>query len=639
MEIKARKGFQQLDHRWAEASDSNAFYGSAQAYYDCGDYERALAVLRRGLERHTHHVAGFVLMGRVLMARHRYREAQVTFERVLELDPSDPQARQALAEISGELELARTPRLRLNLPHTLTSNGSSSSGKDSAVTPETRSKGEPVAAMPWDEPVAAAPAVLPDSAVDPEPAGLSSPQPSVEAEFLKSNLLATVTEVDEDEVRVDTTAIAIADLLVGLLEYRDPFFRGGTSLTRLLTTAIAREMKLPASETSCYVLGAVLRDLGQVPLKGLISTPGEELGAAGKRQVETHVDTALEMLAAINLPIEVRETIRFHHERWDGSGYPERRRGDGIPVGARIVAVADAFAAMISARPHRLPHSVPSALEEIKSKAGVQFDPEVVDALVRVLQGSDWRGVRFGLRHHVLIVDSDETRAMVLATKLCSHGYLAEAAFDVDTAQDRLNRTQIDGLVVSGELAEGAPPFLRSVRDNARLAMMPVLITDAGVAHRVELLEAGGDVCLAKGSSFDEIKATFEAFFRREGKLKPASKSGGEWAGLQGDIQDFPLQWLMQVLNYDSRTAAIFLMTENEEGVIFVNNGQPRHARTKRLNGEAALRHMLGWHRGSFTVDPEARTEEHTISTPLMNLLLDQAVQEDHAAFFGAVKT
>ena len=613
MDTKTIARFQQLEEQLAEHADGSLFVQLAEAYLGGGEHERALAVLRRGLERHSGFAPAYAMMGRVLLDQQRYPEAQVTFERVLELDPTDQDAVAALERISAALR-------------------QSAATAPAAEPPAASAEG----LMPWEEDALTPPAVAAADA----PVPVATPSP--EAELLKSNLLAVArTATAESEGKVDTTAIALADLLVGLLEYRDPFFRGGTSLTRLLTGAIGRELKLPPDEVNCYVLGAVLRDLGQVPLKGLISKPGEELAAARKRKVEGHVDTALEMLAAINLPESVRKSIRYHHERFDGSGYPEHLVGEAIPLGARIVAVADAFAAMISARPHRLPHSVPAALEEVTKTAGTQFDPAVVDALVRVLEGSDWRGLRFGLRHHVLIVDSDETRAMVLATKLCSNGYLAEAAFDGDTARERLNRTQIDGLIVSGELAnDGAAQLLQEVRDNARLAMMPVLITDAGVTQRVPLLEAGGDVCLSKGSSFEEVKATLEAFFRREGKLKKTNKSAGtDWAGLQGDIQDFPLQWLMQVLNYDSRTAAIFLVTENEEGAIYVSNGNPKHARTKKLLGEEAFRHMLHWQKGSFTVDPDAKTEEHTIKTPLMNLLLDQAVQDDHAAFFGAVKT
>jgi response regulator RpfG family c-di-GMP phosphodiesterase len=441
---------------------------------------------------------------------------------------------------------------------------------------------------------------------------------------------------------VDSTAVALADMLVGLLEYRDPFFRGGTSLTRLLTSAIGREMGLDAEAVKAIALGAVLRDLGQIPLKGLINKPGGQLDAEDRKKMERHVETALAMLEGVQLPQATRDTIRFHHERWDGKGYPESRAGETIPLGARIVAAADSFAAMIAARPHRLPMRVPAALDNIRSGAGQQYDPAVVEALVRVLSSTNWQGLRFGLRHHVLIVDPDETRAMVLATKLCSHGYLAEAAFSVDAARERLKQTRIVCLVISSDLTGlEEVTLLREVRETSRIGMIPVIMTDTGVSDRVPLLEAGADVCLNRGASFEELKATLEAFLRREGKAVPsatAKATEAPWSGLQGDIQDFPLNWLLQVLNYDSRSAAVFLVGPDDEGAIYLEKGNIRHAQTKALRGDDAFRKMARWKTGTFTVDPEAKTEEQTVKTPLMNLLLDQAVQEDHAAFFGSVK-
>jgi hypothetical protein len=170
--------------------------------------------------------------------------------------------------------------------------------------------------------------------------------------------------------------------------------------------------------------------------------------------------------------------------------------------------------------------------------------------------------------------------------------------------------------------------------------MIPVIVTDTGVSERVDLLESGADVCLNRGSSFEELKATLEAFLRREGKAVPAAgakAAEAPWSGLQGDIQDFPLNWLLQVLNYDSRTAAVFLTGTDDEGVLYLDRGNPRHAQTKALTGEDAFRAMAKWKSGTFTVDPEAKSEEQTIRASLMNLLLESAVQEDHAGFFGQV--
>ena len=640
MEVGTPNRIDRLESAFAGHEDANLFVQLADAFREAGEHERALAVLRKGLEKHASYVPGFVLLGRILIEQRRFPEALVTYERVLEIDPANNDANAALASITAQL----TPP---------------------APAPATPAPEAPEDLMPWDEPAPrngsarldAAPVPGHSSAPGQSPAPATAPAP---APLFGDDAFAMIPQ-DEDAIprdvtgiqraheiiqsagHLDSMAVSLADLLVGLLEYRDPFFRGGTSQTRLLATAIAKDMGMNEEDTQAIALGTVLRDLGQVPLKGLISKPGSELGAEGRRRVESHVETALELLASVNLPPMVRDVIRHHHERFDGGGYPDGLVGEAIPLGARIVAVADSFAAMISARPHRLPRRVPAALDDIRAGAGKQYDPNVVAALQRVLQGSDWRGLRFGLRHHVLIVDSDDSRAMVLATKLCSHGYLAEAAFDIETAEERFKRSKLAAVIISADLAEEhITRLMHDIRETVRVAMLPVLVTDTGVSNRVPLLEAGADSCLSRGSSFEELKATLEAFLRREGKAAPITQKQGDatpWSGLQGDIEDFPLQWLLQVLNYDARTAAIFLTGDGDDGVIYVQNGNPRHAQSKTLQGEDAFRAMLKWDKGSFTVDPDAKTEEQTIKAPLMNLLLDQAVKDDHAAFFGSVST
>jgi HD-GYP domain-containing protein (c-di-GMP phosphodiesterase class II) len=86
------------------------------------------------------------------------------------------------------------------------------------------------------------------------------------------------------------------------------------------------------------------------------------------------------MVRNLDWPDEVLQVVRHHHERWDGRGYPDRLEGMMIPLAARIVAVADAFAAMIAGRPYRPARTADEALDELRREAGRQFDPDVVEA-------------------------------------------------------------------------------------------------------------------------------------------------------------------------------------------------------------------------------------------------------------------
>jgi response regulator RpfG family c-di-GMP phosphodiesterase len=731
MSVNYGSRFETMESAFVSNEDASLFVQLAQAYRDAGDYDRALRILRRGIEQHPGYGPGYEILGRTLLDRGRVAESAFCFERLLEIDPSNPIARAALDEIARRLREApiARPAERVSpapgaapLPYSTPTAPTRPASFDGSAnwpmpdatgvysslpgsvpvppqnvtpppvqpswpapfpppvvptmpTPPAPVRRAPDDRMPWESepsatngagsspPVSSVPvpppspeSVAPAASAPPVPASVPTAPPpgapaaavALDAETLEASLKEDqaqeqTAEAPRNPGLLDPAAIALSDLLVGLVEYRDPFFRGNTSLTRLLATAISRDLGLPDDEVNAIALGAVLRDLGQFPLRSVLNRPGLELPPGARKNMERHVDTALDMLTGIQLPRATRDTIRYHHERWDGAGYPDGLKGDAIPLGARIVAVADSFSAMISARPHRLPKRVPAAIEELRAGAGTHYDARVLDALLHVVNATHWRGPGFSLRHHVLIVDSDEARAMVIATRLCSHGYLAEATFNVAAAQERLEHAHIVALIISSDLpGEEEASLLRQVRETARIAMIPVIMTDTGMSERVPLLESGADVCLNRGASFEELKATLEAFLRREGKTIPqggAKSSDAGWSRLRGDIHDFPLSWLMQVLHYDSRTAAIFIVSERDEGVIYLDRGTPRHAQTRFLNGEEAFRNMLTWKSGTFSVDPDARTDNHTIRLSLMNLLLETAVVEDHASFFGQVQT
>lgn len=683
MEHDIKRSIELMEKGFVEHEDGNLFVQLAEAYRAAGDLERAMRVLRRGLEKHPTYVPGYALLGIVLRDLGREAEAAVCFEQLLEMDPSNPVARASLAEIPAALARGRSSARGTATGIANGRSGSAAARPVARLSAAAESASEPyVADAGFARPDAgfarpdagfARPDTRPDEGLRPawgRSAWSAGVRPRLHGDPPVNGSGARVeagyrngasdhahaagesaavqprrAPVDlhppqQDRTGDDSMAVELADLLVGFLEFRDPFFRGGTSMTRLLGAAIARQLGVDEATVKEISLGAVLRDVGQIPLKGFIERAGTELDADGRRQLARHVDTSLELLSAIRLPRVALDTVRHHHEWWDGRGYPDGLTGDRIPLGARIVSVADSLAAMIAARPHRLPMRVRDAVDDIHSRSGKQYDPAVVEALVQVLTGTSWRGLPFGLRHRILVVDPDDTRAMVMATKLCSNGYLAETASSAETARERLLHTRIVGLVISAELPEGGDGSLvRAVRDVERHAMIPIVLTETAPTQRAALLDAGADVCLVPGSEFSEMKATIEAFLRREGgPLAAGGRSEALWAGLQGDLEEFPLSWLLQVLNYDTRTAAVFIAGKGDAGAIYLDAGNPRHAQTMSLKGEEALRAMLRWSTGSFSVDPDTTTDEESIRLPLMKLLLDDAVQDDHADFFGAVK-
>jgi HD-GYP domain-containing protein (c-di-GMP phosphodiesterase class II) len=132
-------------------------------------------------------------------------------------------------------------------------------------------------------------------------------------------------------------------------------------------------------------LGAVLHDIGKVRVpEAILNKPGP-LDDEEWAVMRTHPEVGERILEPIRSLRGILPIVRHHHERWDGAGYPDRLAGRAIPLGARVVAVCDAYRAMTEDRPYRLAMDETEARRELETGSGVQFDPDCVAALLRAL--------------------------------------------------------------------------------------------------------------------------------------------------------------------------------------------------------------------------------------------------------------
>jgi HD-GYP domain-containing protein (c-di-GMP phosphodiesterase class II) len=151
-----------------------------------------------------------------------------------------------------------------------------------------------------------------------------------------------------------------------------------------LVRATARELGMSDTEIDLAGYVASIHDLGMTRFQEAAETPGD-LDPDSRRQIERHPETTVDMIRGLEYQSAVRELILAHHERWDGAGYPRGLAGAEIPQGARILAVVDAYESMTRGRAYRTPRRREEAIEELRHDAGRQFDPETVEAFVRVL--------------------------------------------------------------------------------------------------------------------------------------------------------------------------------------------------------------------------------------------------------------
>ena len=178
-----------------------------------------------------------------------------------------------------------------------------------------------------------------------------------------------------------------------LVEMRDPYTAGHEKRTAELVVAIGRRLGLDEDEIEVLDLTARMHDIGQIAVPAEILTRPGRLSQNEFTLIKAHPQVAHDILAPIDFGRPVAEVILQHHERLDGSGYPQGLKGEEILLGARVLAVADVVEAMSSHRPYRAALGVEAALAEVSAGAGKVYDDRVVAACVQVF--SD--GFRFEL--------------------------------------------------------------------------------------------------------------------------------------------------------------------------------------------------------------------------------------------------
>jgi diguanylate cyclase (GGDEF)-like protein/PAS domain S-box-containing protein/putative nucleotidyltransferase with HDIG domain len=193
-----------------------------------------------------------------------------------------------------------------------------------------------------------------------------------------------ITHRKELEASQRALTRSVVSALASSVETRDPYTAGHQARVAEIAVAIATELGLDAVEIDAIDLGARIHDVGKLAIPTeILSRPGR-LREAEMALVREHSQAGSDMLKRVDFPDHVREMILQHHERLDGSGYPNGVRGEQLLMGSRIIAVADVVEAMSSHRPYRPAVGIEPALKEIERGSGVEYDSGVVDACIRL---------------------------------------------------------------------------------------------------------------------------------------------------------------------------------------------------------------------------------------------------------------
>lgn len=178
-------------------------------------------------------------------------------------------------------------------------------------------------------------------------------------------------------------------MLANAIEARDPYTRGHVDRVSNYAVRLAASLGWSREQLSEVEFGATLHDIGKLRIPDNVLNKTGPLLPKEMMLVHGHVDVGAQILGGVTHLQTAIPYILYHHERWNGSGYPRGLAGENIPVQGRLLAIVDSFDAMTSARPYRGAMSREAALEEVRLKRNIDFDPDMADVFIQLIKKSD----------------------------------------------------------------------------------------------------------------------------------------------------------------------------------------------------------------------------------------------------------
>ncbi len=194
--------------------------------------------------------------------------------------------------------------------------------------------------------------------------------------------------------RLEESHLSVIGALIGALEAKESRTAKGAAQTMFYAVQVAARLGCGDDELAAIKLGALFHDIGTIGVPEHLLRKPAALDAKEWAEVKAHPTIGANLLANVPMLERIRPIVLSHHERFDGTGYPQGLRAQAIPLAAQIIAVADAYGAMTQSRPYRPAMSAKQALRELRANSGTQFNPVVVEAFIKTVVGERRKAAR-----------------------------------------------------------------------------------------------------------------------------------------------------------------------------------------------------------------------------------------------------
>ena len=459
----------------------------------------------------------------------------------------------------------------------------------------------------------------------------SLPPPQEPSSFIPQRPAAPPVPAKKEHTTIDhpfhnDTMVELLAVMVSLLENARAELRGHSSQVARLLKRVAERMNLDKTETYSVIVAGHIHDIGKMGQFHLTAYNCSEY--EGHRQAALKAyDTPLRLLEAVRLPSSIKSTVFHMYERFDGRGFPDKLVGKDIPLGARLLSVADTYADLTqnARNPFRKVLSPAEAMDVLAKHKNTIFDGAILDLFKALVLGEDMKAKLLANRHRALIVDPDPEESTVLELRLVEQGFDVKIARSCEAAKKLVGMEGVEFDLVISELElpdmDGLG-FLAEARRAKWGEKLPWII-HTGRQNRADAqraFELGVMDFVAKPAQADVLVAKIKVLLEQKSHEKGAT-SGAK--GVSGQLSEMGLPDIVQVLFHGRKTGNLRVKSNGKAGEIHFLEGAVANAMLGSLSGADAFYAMVRFTEGEFALDPSFVPPKRLVQESAEALLLE----------------
>lgn len=415
--------------------------------------------------------------------------------------------------------------------------------------------------------------------------------------------------------------MSFADRMLQIFGATNSYFFNMDHLMAHLSKKTALALGLDDELASNIEIAALLRDLGMLSIQQQLLDEKRRFSTTELTSIKKHPENTVQILKQIKFPWKVDSVILQHHENYDGSGYPNGDKGRAICIGARIVHLADSYVAMTAKRPYRMPLSHDEAREEIIRNIGTQFDPEVSETFLTVLDDEISHKIN---KKTVLVFEAEPNITTVMKLSLDMNKFNVIHATNIAEVLEvvKLELPSLTAVDVKQLNNETIITIFNSMYEIPSFENCPFIfvLTDPDFPRQF----SGENVrYLTMPIDIGTLKEEFKELFSDEIE-EPKEEDGGS-KGLRGSLDDFNLADIVQILHLGLKTARVNIKSSSHSGKLYIQRGNIVHATTNNHDGKEAFFEMMSWPAGTFHIHHGIQPETNNITSKTTYLLLESA--------------